>query len=176
MMRSHELRWLPASLPVRERGGDAAAIVEVAALPRDGRLVGIDLGEVRVGIAVSDPAQIIASPVETVQIPRNDDEALVDALVKLLGRHEAAGAVIGHPRRLDGREGAAAQRSRRVAGALATRAGIAVALWDERFSTVEAERVLIADDLSRADRRKVVDRIAASVLLQAALDARRHAD
>ncbi len=139
-------------------------------LPASGRLVAIDLGEVRVGIAVSDPGQIIASPAETLHVPRGQDEPLVDSLAKVVERHVAVGAVVGHPRRLDGREGAAAQRARRIAGMLADRAGIPVVLFDERFTTVEAERVLLDADMSRADRRETVDRVAAGVLLQAALE------
>jgi putative holliday junction resolvase len=153
--------------------GEDPGLVEVRALPDQGRIVAIDLGEVRIGVAVSDPGQIIASPAETVQVPRADDRALADALANLVVRHEASGVVIGHPRRPDGREGAAARRARRAAAVLAARSGLPVALWDERYSTVEAERLLITDDVSRAVRRRVVDQIAAGVLLQGVLDARR---
>ncbi|MEX0953073.1 MAG: Holliday junction resolvase RuvX [Nitriliruptoraceae bacterium] len=142
-------------------------------LPLSGRLVGFDLGEVRVGVAVTDPSQIIASPAETIDVPRGAAGPLVDALVEACRRHEAAGVVVGHPRRLDGREGDAARRAREVAGTLATRTGLTVALWDERFTTVEAERVLLDADLSRAQRRETVDGVAASVLLQAVVEAQR---
>ncbi len=146
-------------------------------LPATGRLLAIDLGEIRVGIAVSDPGQIIASPVETLEVPRGEDAPLVDALVKVVERHMAVGAVVGHPRRLDGREGAAAARARRIADQLAERTGLPVVLWDERFSTVEAERALRDDDMRREERRATVDRVAAGVILQGALEAqRRHRD
>ncbi len=142
-------------------------------LPLSGRLVAFDLGEVRIGVAVSDPGQIIASPVETLQVPRNDDRPLLDALASAVARHDVVGVVIGLPRRLDGADGAAAQRARTIATELAERTGRPVALLDERFSTVEAERVLLDADMSRADRKDTVDRVAAGVILQAALDAQR---
>lgn len=143
------------------------------ALPPTGRLVGIDLGEVRIGVAVSDPGQVVASPAETLHVPRDADVPAVDALADAAVRHEAAGLVIGYPRTLDGREGPAATRARRFAEALRQRTGLPVLLWDERFTTVEAERVLLDADLSRADRKDTIDRIAASVLLQAVLEAQR---
>ncbi|MEX0869105.1 MAG: Holliday junction resolvase RuvX [Nitriliruptoraceae bacterium] len=146
-------------------------------LPLTGRLIAFDLGEVRIGVAVSDPGQIIASPMETLQVPRNDDRPLIDALVSAAERHEAEGIVLGHPRRLDGVDGSAAQRAKMVAAALRERTQLPVAMFDERFSTVEAERLLLDADLSRAERKGVVDRVAAAVILQSALDAqrRRHA-
>lgn len=143
------------------------------ALPLEGRLLAIDLGEVRVGLSVSDPGQVLASPAETLHVPRNKDEPLLDALVNAIARHEAVGVVVGYPRTLEGREGAAAGRARRIADALRERTGLPVALVDERFTTVEAERVLLDADLSRADRKDTVDRVAASVLLQSVLESQR---
>jgi len=142
-------------------------------LPTEGRLLAIDLGEVRVGLSVSDPGQVLASPSETLHVPRNQDEPLLDALVNAIARHEAAGVVVGYPRTLEGREGTAARRSRSIADSLRERTGLPVALVDERFTTVEAERVLLDADLSRADRKDTVDRVAASVLLQSVLESQR---
>lgn len=142
-------------------------------LPTTGRLVSIDLGEVRVGIATSDPGQMVASPAETLHVPRAKDEATLDALVDAVARHDAAGVVVGYPKRLDGREGAAAARARTFADRLRERTGLPVVLWDERFTTVEAERVLLEGDMSRAGRKDVVDRVAASVLLQTVLESQR---
>lgn len=144
-----------------------------APLPLEGRLVAIDLGEVRIGIARSDTSQTIASPAETLEVPRDQDGPAIDALVGALARHEAAGVVVGDPRRLDGRQGRAGARAQRVAAALAKRTGLPTVLWDERFTSVEAERVLIDADLSRAGRRQVVDQLAASVLLQSVLERQR---
>lgn len=145
----------------------------VEPLPTVGRLIGIDLGEVRIGIALSDPGQVVASPMETLHVPRDQFEPALDALVDAVVRHEASGIVVGNPRRLDGREGAAAGRARRFAEALTRRTGLPAVLVDERFSTVEAERLLVDDDVSRADRKGSVDRVAASVLLQTVLERQR---
>ncbi len=154
----------PAPAPSRGHGDE---------LPTTGRLLAIDLGEVRIGLALSDPGQVVASPAETLHVPRDADGPAVDALVDATRRHEAAGVVIGYPRTLDGREGGAATRARRFAEELRERTGLPVRLWDERFTTVEAERVLIDADVSRAGRKDTVDRIAASVLLQGVLEAQR---
>ncbi len=143
------------------------------ALPRTGRLLGIDLGEVRIGLALSDPGQVVASPAETLHVPRDAEDPAIDALADAARRHDAAGLVVGYPRTLDGREGRAAGRARRFADELRRRTGLPVLLWDERFTTVEAERVLLDADLSRADRKDTIDRVAASVLLQAVLEAQR---
>jgi putative holliday junction resolvase len=142
-------------------------------LPAAGRLLAVDLGEVRIGIALSDPGQVVASPAETLEVPRNQDGPAVDALVGAIERHEAVGVVVGQPKRLDGREGAAARRARWFADRLHQRTGLPVALWDERFTTIEAERVMLGQDASRAERRAGIDRVAAAVLLQAVLEARR---
>jgi putative holliday junction resolvase len=143
-------------------------------LPTQGRLLAIDLGEVRIGLALSDPTQTIASPAETLQVPRNQDGPTLDALVNAVERHEASGIVIGEPRQLDGSTGGPAKRSRWFAERLRERTGLPVLLWDERFSTTEAERVMLTQDASRADRRANIDRIAASVLLQSVLESQRH--
>jgi putative holliday junction resolvase len=142
-------------------------------LPTTGRLLAIDLGEVRVGLAVSDPGQVLASPAETLQVPRNADEPTLDALVNAAARHEAAGLVVGLPRKLDGREDAPAKRARWFADRLRERTGLPVVLRDERFTTVEAERVLLDADVSRAGRKASIDKVAASVLLQGVLEQQR---
>jgi putative holliday junction resolvase len=151
----------------------SAAGPAIDELPLTGRLLAIDLGEVRIGIAVSDPTQTIASPVETLHVPRDQDGPTLEALGDAIVRHEAVGVVIGEPRRLDGRRGAAATRASRFATQLRERTGLPVVLWDERFTTVEAERVLLAGDVSRAGRKGAVDRLAASLLLQAVLEGQR---
>ena len=146
---------------------------DLGTLPPTGRLLAVDLGEVRIGIAVSDPGQVVASPAETLQVPRGQDGPAIDAVVEAVGRHEATGVVVGYPRRLDGREGGPARRARLVAERLGERTGLPVVLADERFTTVEAERVLIQGDVSRSGRKQVVDQVAASVLLSSVLEARR---
>lgn len=142
-------------------------------LPLTGRLLAIDLGEVRVGLAVSDPGQVLASPAETLQVPRDAEGPTLDALVNAAARHEAAGLVVGLPRKLDGREDDAARRARRFADQLRDRTDLPVALQDERFTTVEAERVLLDADVSRDGRKASIDKVAASVLLQGVLETQR---
>jgi putative holliday junction resolvase len=142
-------------------------------LPLTGRLLAIDLGEVRVGLALSDPGQVVASPAETLQVPRDADGPAVDALVNAAARHDAAALVVGLPRRLDGGEDDPARRARWFADRLRARTGLPVALRDERFTTVEAERVLLEADVSRAGRKSSIDQVAASVLLQGVLEAQR---
>lgn len=142
-------------------------------LPTTGRLLGIDLGEVRIGLALSDPGQVVASPAETLHVPRDQDGPAVDALVHAIERHDAAGLVVGLPRRLDGEDDDKAARARWFAKRLRERTGLPVSLWDERFTTVEAERVMLGADASRAERKEHIDQVAAAVLLQAVLESRR---
>jgi putative holliday junction resolvase len=154
-------------------------------LPTTGRLVAFDLGRVRVGVAVSDPSQLVASPVETLDVAdldrgeEMDVTALADRLASVARGLVADGVVVGAPLALDGHEGEAAREARAVADALRVATGLPVRLVDERFTTAEAERALLEADVSRAGRRKVVDRVAAGVLLQgvlAAQDVRRRAE
>jgi putative Holliday junction resolvase len=143
-------------------------------LPVRGRLLAVDLGDVRIGIALSDPEQIVASPLETLPVADPDDVgAIVAGIAALVAAHDVAGIVVGLPRRLDGREGDAARRCRRTADQLRQAVDVPVGLWDERFSTTEAERVMLAQDVSRRERRASIDRVAASLILQGVLETQR---
>ena len=143
-------------------------------LPIRGRLLAVDLGDVRIGLALSDPDQIVASPLETLPVASaNDHDRIVADLGRVATDREAVGIVVGLPRRLDGREDDPARRSREIAEALRARTGLPVALWDERFTTTEAERVMLAQDASRRERRSSIDRVAASLILQGVLEAQR---
>jgi putative holliday junction resolvase len=142
-------------------------------LPPQGRLLAIDLGEVRIGLALSDPDpdhRIAGRDVAGAAQPGRADARRAGERVE---RHEVSGIVIGEPRQLDGSAGSPAKRSRWFADKLRERTGLPVLLWDERFSTTEAERVMLAQDASRADRRANIDRVAASVLLQTVLETQR---
>lgn len=149
-------------------------------LPTSGRLVAFDLGRVRVGVATSDPAQVVASAADTLAVEdldlgeRMDVDGVAARLADVVRALDAAGVVVGAPLDLDGREGEAAREARAVADALRERCGLPVRLVDERFTTTQAERTLIEADVSRAGRRRVVDRVAAGVLLQGVLDAQAH--
>ena len=137
---------------------------------RDGVRLGIDVGSVRVGVARSDPAGVLASPLETIRRDRGD----VDAVVRLVAENDVAEVVVGLPTSLSGRQGAAAAAAREFAARLAARlTKVPVRLFDERFTTVTAHGALRQGGRDERARRQVVDKAAAAVLLQAALDAER---
>lgn len=143
-------------------------------LPDRGRVLAVDLGDVRIGLALSDPEQIVASPAETLAVEDADDlDAIAADVAAAASRHDAAALVVGYPRTLTGREGAAARRARSLADRLRADTGLPVRLWDERFTTTEAERVMLAQDASRRERRRSIDRVAASIILQGVLEAQR---
>lgn len=139
---------------------------------RQGTRLGVDVGEVRIGVARSDPSGLIATPVETVRRGRED----LRRLAELTRIEQAFEVVVGLPRSLSGAEGPAAAKVRtfaaRLAGAVAP---VPVRLCDERLSTVTAEAVLREQGRKGPRRRAVVDQAAAVVILQSALDAERRA-
>lgn len=149
-------------------------LIPVDDLP-PGRLLGVDLGSERIGLALSDPDQVIASPLETLSARGLDVEATAALLADSAAEREASGVVFGSPRTLEGREGQAAARSRRVAQRLADKSGLPVALVDERFTTVEATRVMRDQDVDERTGRPHVDRVAAALILQHAIERRRNA-
>lgn len=136
------------------------------------RALGIDLGSKRIGVALSDSAGTLATPYEVVA--RSGSRERDHQRIKTLA--DEAGAeclVIGLPLSLDGSVGVAAQAAMSEADDLAAATGLPVELWDERLTTVAAERDLLALDLRAPARRRVVDKVAASIMLQAWLDHRR---
>lgn len=132
--------------------------------------IGVDVGTVRVGLAGSDETGTLATPLRT--IPRRPPERLWRELDEIVGERLPERIVVGLPRRLDGSEGDSAADARGVAAQLHARTGLPVELWDERFTTVAAERTLIAAGRRRAQRREQIDAVAASMLLQSWLDSR----
>ncbi|MFD1408917.1 Holliday junction resolvase RuvX [Kroppenstedtia eburnea] len=134
------------------------------------RIMGLDLGEKRVGVAVSDPMGWTAQGVDVL---RRDHPDWLDRLARLIEDYEVEALVVGLPRNMDGSIGAKGEACRQLGRELEERFQIPVELWDERLSTVAVERTLIDADLSRRKRRKVVDRMAASWILQGYLEARR---
>jgi putative Holliday junction resolvase len=136
------------------------------------RALGIDLGSKRIGVALSDSAGSVATPYEVVVRSgdrRRDHRRIAD----LAAEAGAACLVVGLPLSLDGSDGPAATAARAEAEELAAATGLPVELWDERLTTVTADRDLRALDLKAPARRRVVDKVAAAVLLQAWLDHRR---
>lgn len=136
--------------------------------PRGGRVMGLDLGTKTIGLAVSDAALMIASPVST--ISRSRFEADMVELKQAMEGRDIDTLVIGLPVNMDGTEGPRAEATRRFADRLAGEIDLPIVLWDERLSTRAVERAMIDADLSRKKRAKNVDRAAASFILQGAID------
>jgi putative holliday junction resolvase len=139
-----------------------------AALPLRGCLVGIDVGTKTLGLALSDTTRIIASGLETIRRTKlNPDLARLATLSAL---HSVAGYVIGYPINMDGNKGPRAQATEAFARSLRQVTPLPILLWDERFSTAAAERALLEADTSRAKRAEKIDMVAATIILQSALD------
>jgi putative Holliday junction resolvase len=132
------------------------------------RTLGLDVGEKTIGLALSDEGGMIATPLDTLARRGNaQDVAQIGAVAH---EHAVARLVVGLPLELDGSTGLAARRVLALCDALRA-AGHVVETWDERFSTVAAERALLEADLSRRRRKKLIDKVAAAVILQGWLDA-----
>lgn len=131
------------------------------------RVLGVDAGEVRVGLAVSDPTGTVATPLATVEAGPD----LPERLAGIAAEQRCDTVVVGLPKALSGRDTASTRRARELADALAGH-GLRVELWDERLSSAEAERVLLAADRRRSQRRTERDRVAATIILQGWLQAR----
>jgi len=136
--------------------------------PERGALLGLDLGTKTIGVAASDPDRRLATGVET--IARKAFTADAARLLALAAERNACGFVLGLPLNMDGSEGPRVQSTRAFARNLARLTALPIGLWDERLSTVAVERELIANDVSRAKRAKVIDEHAAIFILQGALD------
>jgi len=134
-----------------------------------GRVIGIDLGAKRIGVAVTDALGIAAMPHAT--IARRGGHRDLDAIAAVVRELDAERVVLGLPLGPDGEVGRAAKSAQTFAERLRAALSVPVDLIDESFSTVEAEEVLLAADLSRARRREVIDRLAAAVILRRWLDA-----
>jgi putative Holliday junction resolvase len=139
-----------------------------AAIGDHGRLIGLDLGTKTIGVALSDVGRTVASGLETIRRRKFTLDA--ERLDALIAEHAAAGLVLGLPINLDGTEGPRAQSTRAFARNLNARLALPILLWDERLSTQAAERVLLEADQSRRRRAQVIDKMAATLILQGALD------
>lgn len=132
------------------------------------RLIGIDAGTKTLGLALSDVTRRIATPLETIR--RTKFTADAAQLLTLAGRHGVGGLVLGLPVNMDGSEGPRAQSTRSLARNLNKLSSLPILLWDERLSTAAAERTLLEADASRRRRDQVIDKMAAAIILQGALD------
>ncbi len=139
-----------------------------AELPVSGALAGIDLGTATVGVAASDTRRRVASPVETIRRTKLGRD--IPALTSICASREVVGLILGLPLNMDGSEGPRCQATRAFARNLAQSTELPIAFWDERLSTVAAERALLEADMSRRRRGLVIDHVAATYILQGALD------
>jgi putative pre-16S rRNA nuclease len=145
------------------------AVEDIEAVLQKGQVVaGLDLGTKTIGVAMSDSGLSLASPRPVIR--RTKFTADAEALLKLLNRENAGAIVLGLPRNMDGSEGPRAQATRAFARNLSQKTDLPIAFWDERLSTVAAERSLIEQDVSRAKRAGRIDSAAAAFILQGALD------
>ncbi len=139
-----------------------------AALPPAGAIAGLDLGEKTIGVAVSDTRRTVATPVATIRRKKFTLDAA--ALGAVLEDRAAVGIVLGLPLNMDGSEGPRCQSTRAFARNFSRESALPIAFWDERLSTVAAERALLEADASRKRRSEVIDHVAAGYILQGVLD------
>lgn len=144
-------------------------IEELAArLPAKGALIGLDPGTKTIGVALSDATRLVANPLETIRRTKFKEDAA--RLAQLVGDHAVKGIIVGLPLNMDGSAGPRAQSVRAFVRNLSALFDVPISYWDERLSSVAAERVLLEADTSRRRRAEVIDKMAASIILQGALD------
>ena len=134
--------------------------------------MGLDLGTKTIGVAVSDRLLSSATPLHTIRRMKFSKDA--EALLQIIENREMGAIILGLPRNMDGSEGPRCQSTRAFARNLARLTNLPIGYWDERLSTVAAERALLEADTSRKRRAKVIDHVAAGYILQGALDRARH--
>jgi len=133
-----------------------------------GRLVGLDVGEKRIGVALSDGLGMTAQPIGVVERKSLDKDSA--RILELVSEHEIDCAVAGLPLKMNGDEGEQSERVRHFCQAFTKRTGLEVVYQDERLTTAQSERMLIDSGVSRGRRRKVIDKMAATLILQAYMD------
>ncbi|MFW0777363.1 MAG: Holliday junction resolvase RuvX [Rickettsiales bacterium] len=138
-------------------------------LSKDARLLGIDLGDKTIGLALSDVMRSIASPMETIERTKFGKDVV--RLQKIISEQRVGGLVVGNPMNMDGSSGPRVQATRTFISNVQKHIDIPVILWDERMSTMAVERMMVGEgDLSRKRRGELVDKLAASYMLQGFLD------
>jgi putative Holliday junction resolvase len=148
------------------KGSGAGAAAEIS-----GRILALDLGDRRIGFAISDPLGVAARPLMTLErVSRARD---LERIRQLVQEHDVRQIVVGLPLDMDGTRGARALLTETFIGRVRSATGLAVISWDERLTTVQAEKVLIEGDVRRERRRDVIDQVAAVIILQSYLDAKR---
>jgi putative holliday junction resolvase len=132
---------------------------------RISRILGLDVGEKRIGVAISDPTNTIAQPLTVVE--RDGDE--IERISDIVRENDVKEIVIGYPRNMDGSAGVMAKKIDGFAELISQRIDVPVTFIDERLSTAEAERMMISADLSRKKRKKSIDKVAAAIILEGRL-------
>lgn len=140
-----------------------------AVLPRDGRLLGVDLGTKTIGLALSDLSRTVASSLETIRRVKFSID--VERFFALIDEHRVVGVVLGLPMNMDGTSGPRVQATRAFANEVLKRRDLNITYWDERLSTAAVTRMMIDADMTRARRAELVDKLAATYILQGFLDA-----
>jgi putative Holliday junction resolvase len=140
----------------------------LADIPAAGRIMGLDLGTKTIGVAVSDGMRYSATPLETIKRTKFTQDA--ERIVELVRQNQAVALILGLPLNMDGSEGPRVQSTRAFARNLSQKIDLPIAFWDERLSTSAVTRMMIEADLRRDRRAEVVDKLAASYILQGALD------
>ena len=139
------------------------------------RIMGLDFGSKTVGVAVCDPLGITAQTVETItRASENKMRQTLARIEQLIGEYEIERIVLGYPKNMNNTVGERGEKAQEFKAALERRTGLEVILWDERLTTVAAERVLIESGVRRENRKKSVDQIAAAMILQGYLDSLQH--
>lgn len=137
------------------------------------RILGLDVGSKTVGVAVSDELGWTAQGLETIHINEEEKRFGFDRIGNIIKEYDVGEIVVGLPKNMNGTIGPRGEASRTFARELEERFGIPVILWDERLTTMAAERVLLEADVSRKKRKKVIDKMAATMILQGYLDSRK---
>jgi putative Holliday junction resolvase len=137
------------------------------------RMMGLDVGSKTVGVAVSDLLGWTAQGIETISIDEVNQQFGLKRIQELINEYEVSGFVVGYPKNMNNTIGPRAEASEAYAARLKKKFNLPVVMWDERLTTMAAERVLIDADMSRKKRKKVIDKIAASMILQGYLDSQK---
>jgi putative Holliday junction resolvase len=142
-------------------------------LPKEARILGLDVGETTIGLALSDISRIIATPFSTIERVKFTKD--IEKLKNVINTQNVGGLVIGYPINMDGSQGPRAQSTRTFVANISRHIALPMLLWDERLSTMAVERMMVGADMSRKRRLELVDKLAASYMLQGYLDKVRRA-
>jgi putative holliday junction resolvase len=140
----------------------------LAAIPSTGKILGLDLGTKTIGVAISDGMRYSATPLETIKRTKFTQDA--ERIIELIAENQVVAILLGLPLNMDGTEGPRVQSTRAFARNLSPKINLPIAFWDERLSTSAVTRMMIEADMRRDRRAEVVDKLAASYILQGALD------